>query len=435
MCHVRYLNTGLVVRRWTGRLLFLTVATLIESSSGVFFVINHGATDLVLPTGVVVPGLGGFLEERTQPTGTFVVKLRLPSTAVDTEGVPENHEQFVLNLAAGTAGRHVGVVVPPSDKQQHPVVHSVDANDLQIAISDAAGACGGSARRDFRCIGEQTMGGISSTFAEQLFTDLWPSWEFWELCAQAPASQPLRENETSQGKVGGQVLEILRADPLVAAIRGFASEEECTDLVSRTGLEGLSEAHVGGAGKTSPTMSRETLTANLFVDWNIEDTLSRLSVRTFDVASELLDVQVPYEGQEPLNFLYYLRGYEYRPHTDGGSLPRQHMHTGKRVATTLVYCEVAEAGGATVFTAEKQLKFQPRRGDLLFFSYAPAPRNQAEHAACPVSKGTKKTLTQWHRLAVSVEKPWDNFEPWGKFHNPHGSSRWKGPRYGSGSEL
>jgi len=71
----------------------------------------------------------------------------------------------------------------------------------------------------------------------------------------------------------------------------------------------------------------------------------------------------------------------------------------------------------------------PGKGDLLFFQYLPEPM-RALHAACPVAAGNKSTLTQWHRLGVSAEKPWDLYEDWGRFHNPHANSRWQGPRYG-----
>merc|ERR1712014_115924 len=123
----------------------------------------------------------------------------------------------------------------------------------------------------------------------------------------------------------------------------------------------------------------------------------------------MLGEEIPYEGQEPVNFLHYLRGFEYKPHQDGMGGPR-----GKRVATTLIYCETPSAGGATVFPYPGvMLKFAPAVGDLLFFTYAPEP-HEALHAACPVVEGQKSTLTQWHRLGVSVEKPWDYHENWGR---------------------
>jgi len=103
---------------------------------------------------------------------------------------------------------------------------------------------------------------------------------------------------------------------------------------------------------------------------------------------------------------------------------------GKRVATTSIFCETASHGGATVLPVEDEpLKFVGRPGDLLFFQYDPQP-DRALHAACPVMDGQKSTFTQWHRLGVSVEKPWDTFEAVGRQHSPYGSSRWQGLRFG-----
>jgi len=168
------------------------------------------------------------------------------------------------------------------------------------------------------------------------------------------------------------------------------------------------------------------------VNWDENNVLTRAAVSMFDIASELLKEKVPYEGQEPINFLHYVKGFEYKPHTDGGV-----VGSGKRVATTLVYCEVAEEGGGTVFPnggpGTPPLRYQPTPGSLLFFEYAPNP-NLQEHAACPVLAGNKSTLTQWHRLGVSPESPWDLFEDWGRFGNPYIHSRWKGARYGGGGD-
>ena len=81
------------------------------------------------------------------------------------------------------------------------------------------------------------------------------------------------------------------------------------------------------------------------------------------------------------------------------------------------------------------LKLSPGEGDLLFFEYKNGPQS-TQHAACPVISGNKTTLTMWHRLGVSAEDPWYNYEQWGEFHNPHLRSVYKAPpfreRVGSG---
>ena len=110
-------------------------------------------------------------------------------------------------------------------------------------------------------------------------------------------------------------------------------------------------------------------------------------------------------------------------------------------------------GGATTFTATG-LKVVPRENDLLLFShrcnflphiqvherfhscaccccvcallrlfYAGAIRPSdsdtgntsplVEHSGCPVRKGGKWVATQWYRVGVSEDEPWNTFENWG----------------------
>merc|ERR1719353_1848263 len=195
-------------------------------------------------------------------------------------------------------------------------------------------------------------------------------------------------------------IDILRESPLVATVRGFVSDAVCGDIMKRANKDSLVEAHVGtGGGATATSESRETLTTNFFLDWNEKNSLTVTSARAFDLVSEILGKNVSYEAQEPVNFLHYRSGYEYKPHMDGSS-----DQNGKRVATTLIYCEAADKGGATVFTSgEETMRFQPSSGDLLLFQYMPKPQ-LATHAACPVIAGLKSTLTQWYRLGVSRKR-------------------------------
>eukprot|EP00928_Gymnodinium_smaydae_P071815 TRINITY_DN55298_c0_g1_i1.p1 TRINITY_DN55298_c0_g1~~TRINITY_DN55298_c0_g1_i1.p1 ORF type:complete len:416 (+),score=74.60 TRINITY_DN55298_c0_g1_i1:71-1249(+) len=377
----------------------LVACFLLHRVAAVFFVVNLRSDPITIGKKQIQPG--EFFEREKGPKKPDAVITLSESSKVK------------VALPQGTAAIYYGVVT--SDEG----AYAVDTNDLQVALSKAAKACG----RNFECIGRSTLGGVPANFAQRAFGDLWIEWDFWSQCAADPESPVLRTQQTQTGVE----IEILREKPLVAAVRGFASGEECTELMGYKEVQELTRAHTGGAGHTTTSSSRETLTANMFVNWNVENSLTKLSVRTFDLVSELLGEAVPYEGQEPVNFLHYVKGYEYRPHPDGmsgvSSVPR-----GKRVASTLVYCRAADEGGGTVFPQGQKISFLPRPGDLLFFAYNPDPHNDAIHAACPVLSGNKTTLTQWHRLAVSIEEPWDRFENWGAFHNPHGKSRWKGPR-------
>jgi len=324
-------------------------------------------------------------------------------------------------------GRYTVIVV-----DKNGAVSSYDTNDLQVELSAAAHVCSASHSSNtqgwMNCIAKTTYKGIPRSYAQEAFGALWEDYDYWRICEPKVPSPSLREFASA----AGLQVHVLRESPFVATVPGFLNSSDCDALMGSMGKDDLTRAHVGsGGGGTSTSDARETLTSNMFVDWSKVDILSATSVKTFDLVSELLDERVPYEGQEPINFLHYLKGFEYKPHTDGAG-----ENIGKRVATTLIYCEAARKGGATVFPVGEhhELKFAPGPGDLLFFKYQPDP-GLAMHAACPVIEGSKSTLTQWHRLGVSVQKPWDNFESWGRFHNPYGASRWKGLRYGGKDEL
>jgi len=392
---------------------WITALLCPRAAIGLFFAVNNGPSELIVKDGK--------LANRVAPRGGFLEQPSAPDSPGPLRVVVGGAEQSLV-LASGTAGRHVGILGPRGKDEKK--CRSLDTNDLQVALALAAGGC---RREDFNCVASRMLGGVPEAFARRLFVDVWISWDYWSQCNEASPSPVLR----TAGSFLGRPLEVLREQPLVAAVRGFATEEECTELMSSARLEDLTVAHVGGTGgSTSTSMSRETLSTNLFVDWDKESVLSLVSTRMFDLATELLGTRVPYEGQEPLNFLHYLKGFEYRPHADGMSGTRTALPTGKRVATTLAYCEAPVRGGATVFPqGQQQLKFKPGVGDLLFFAYSPDPNSDAMHAACPVLEGNKTVLTQWHRLGVSIEEPWDRFEDWGTFHNPYAASRWQGPRY------
>lgn len=364
----------------------------------VFFVVNRQSSELSLAKGKLIVASGEFKELQKQPKGVKVL-----SNGVETP----------LKMATGTAGKIIGVV---ADEQG---IRAVDTNDVQVALSHAAMDC---PKADWDCVGKGVFGGVPSDFAKRAFTQTWMYWHHWEVCNKQAPAVALRTTATRTG----HQLETLREFPLVAAVRSFVTKEECKTLVAKAALRDLTMAHVGsGGGGTSTSDARETLTTSLWVNWEQEDTLSAVAGRTFDLASDLVDADVPYEGQEPINFLHYVKGFEYRPHSDG----RTHPRNGNRIATTLIYCEAPDEGGATIFTNGSPLRFQPTPGDILFFAYNPDPKNEAMHAACPVIAGNKTTLTQWHRLGVSSTYNWDNYEDWGKFHNPFQKTVWKGPRF------
>ena len=115
------------------------------------------------------------------------------------------------------------------------------------------------------------------------------------------------------------------------------------------------------------------------------------------------------------------------------------------MATMVLYCTVPETGGHTNFR-NAGVHVKPRQGNGVFFSYidpetmmmddgrysasrcsdclplADSERHPdtfcttvfathgigfTEHSGCPVYEGEKKIVTQWIRLGVDDENPWD----------------------------
>jgi hypothetical protein len=70
-------------------------------------------------------------------------------------------------------------------------------------------------------------------------------------------------------------------------------------------------------------------------------------------------------------------------------------------------------GGHTNFR-NAGVHVKPEVGSAVFFSYIDPKKlvmdtGFTEHSGCPVFKGEKKIVTQWVRLGVDAENPWDSF--------------------------
>ena len=86
---------------------------------------------------------------------------------------------------------------------------------------------------------------------------------------------------------------------------------------------------------------------------------------------------------------------------------------GRRIASSLTYCRVADRGGFTTFT-QAGLKVVPKRGQMLLFGYklngSPyMDDGLTEHSGCPLREGSKWVATQWYREGVSEERGWETF--------------------------
>ena len=122
-------------------------------------------------------------------------------------------------------------------------------------------------------------------------------------------------------------------------------------------------------------------------------------------------------AQEPVNAVYY-KDYDdqYSAHCDGECAGGRYQE-GRRIATSLTYCEVAVRGGDTLFT-RSGLKVSPQPGQMLFFGYKMfdqhgKPRmdtGQTEHTGCPLREGRKWIATMWFREGVNATRDWSTFK-------------------------
>ena len=82
-----------------------------------------------------------------------------------------------------------------------------------------------------------------------------------------------------------------------------------------------------------------------------------------------------------------------------------------------MYSETADKGGHTNFR-NSGVHIKPEFGSDIFFSYIDPEtklmdKGFTEHSGCPVFEGSKKIVTQWVRLGVDSEHPWNSFNTLG----------------------
>jgi hypothetical protein len=208
----------------------------------------------------------------------------------------------------------------------------------------------------------------------------------------------------------------------IHVIDDFVTEEECK-AVADTAEPILHDATVAdGSGGSKLSESRKAKQAGIKVHWDKEadgDLIARLSRRVYDYVNHVLALDIKEDGQEDLmSIQYFGRGPDddkpdrYMPHCDGDCTGLE-FKPGSRMATIVMYCDVPEVGGATRFR-NSNIHIKPRKYAATFFSYIdPVTMKMdsgfTEHSGCPVVEGTKRIVTQWVRLGVDKENPWNSF--------------------------
>jgi len=236
-------------------------------------------------------------------------------------------------------------------------------------------------------------------------------------------TEPLRtENWRSRD------VEVLMDRPAskIMFVKDFISDAEC-DAMGEAAKSKLHKATVAdGKGGSEFSEHRKAWQAGIEVDWEKEengDHIAILSRRVYDFTNHILDLDIKENGQEDLmSIQYFGRGLNdtepdrYTPHCDGDCTGLPHKF-GTRMATMVMYCTIPEVGGHTNFR-NAGVHVKPTTGGAVFFSYIDpetriTDKGFTEHSGCPVLKGEKKIVTQWIRLGVDDENPWNSFNSLG----------------------
>eukprot|EP00596_Hydrurales_sp_CCMP1899_P005476 CAMPEP_0119035372 /NCGR_PEP_ID=MMETSP1177-20130426/2288_1 /TAXON_ID=2985 /ORGANISM="Ochromonas sp, Strain CCMP1899" /LENGTH=440 /DNA_ID=CAMNT_0006993457 /DNA_START=206 /DNA_END=1528 /DNA_ORIENTATION=- len=205
------------------------------------------------------------------------------------------------------------------------------------------------------------------------------------------------------------------------AIEDFISDEECS-VLQEHGITRLERATVSGEdGSSVVSENRKAQQAGYNAHQHDEnDPLYPLYLRILGLTNQHAGYNLQPPGQEDFTIIQYNKDDQYTPHCDGDCAGNEHA-PGGRVATAVMYCQVAERGGATTFT-KTDVFVKPKKGMATFFSYkgpdGKMDTGLTEHSGCPVLEGEKWITTMWMREGVTKEDPWDKFDPTGKRMNP-----------------
>jgi hypothetical protein len=261
---------------------------------------------------------------------------------------------------------------------------------------------------------------------------------------EMPTTEALR-NETyigeSRKRYKAQIM-VDRDSSKVHVLDNFTNAEECAAILKESAKNGLHRATVAKAdGGSMLSENRKALQASVRVQHNDPSSLiSQLSNRVFTYANKITKYGLEPNGQEDLMSIQYSgKGYNeespdrYMPHCDGDCSGAEYSEGG-RVATMVIYCEVPEVGGQTNF-AKSNIHVVPKQYSATFFSYKGSDNFMddgfTEHSGCPVVIGKKKIVTQWMRLGVSDDVPWNAYDTSGVLIESIDKSYTNGIAFGS----
>ena len=231
------------------------------------------------------------------------------------------------------------------------------------------------------------------------------------------SSTPLSSKDVNiNGKIYTVDMLFENGQAKIWTVDNFISDAECSVLENhaRPLLKRATVASEDGTSVVSENRKAQQAGYDLHIN-NPNDPLVPLFGRILDLTNNIAGYNLTPEGQEDFTVIQYNPQDQYSPHCDGSCNGDRH-NPGGRVATAVLYCKVAERGGATSFT-KADIFVKPKKNQATFFSYKGKDGYMedgfTEHSGCPVIKGEKWITTAWMREGVSLTNSWKIYDPMG----------------------
>ena len=211
----------------------------------------------------------------------------------------------------------------------------------------------------------------------------------------------------------------------------FISDEECAAIHHEAGPHLTIASTFDEKGGITYSESRKAMQSSITLSSLPQDSpIHALANRIFTYANHSMGdlVEIQPIGQENLMSIQYVgRGIndtapdQYLPHCDGNCDGKPYVFA-TRVASMVMYCAIPTKGGATNFR-NAGLHIQPRKNNALFFSYVNPETMMMDsgfttHSGCPVYEGEKRIVTEWMRVGVTDDVPWNAYNTLGERLGP-----------------
>ena len=195
------------------------------------------------------------------------------------------------------------------------------------------------------------------------------------------------ENKTWTKPDGVSPVRVMLDRPVaqIHLIENFASPMECTTIQKAVHIK-----RVDGAGGFFGS------SASVDIPWTIDTSPTTLATKMYTYAQDVFKTTIYLENTEKLQVLRYDQPDDrFDSHCDGECNGGDYK-PNQRFASVLVYCDVADVGGATHFD-NAGVHIRPKQYDAVFYSYVNPVAEVTDPGftrttECGVKEGTKTTV-------------------------------------------